>query len=101
MSSVDTDRPRDALLYSEKLLGLRDDCNIPYCRQWESSTGWLSYNVEVELWFIEFECPSHGRGGTWKPEWQPLIDEVIGIKVREGVDVSGALQALREGKSKR
>lgn len=102
MSNAESGRPKDALLYCEKLLGLRADCNIPYCREWESSTGWLLYNVETEGWFIEFNCPHHGRGGTWRPEWQPLIDEVIEIKVQAGLDLASALQALRgEGKSKR
>ena|ERR1051325_11093924 len=96
MCDVNPERPRGAVLYCERLLGLRDDCNIPYCRQRESSTGWLLYNVEVESWFIGFMCPEHGHGGAWRPEWQPLIDEVVEAEVREGFDVEAALQALRD-----
>ena len=85
-----------AVLYSDKLLGLRDDCNIPGCREWERSTGWLLYDLGTEAWFIGFECPAHGRGGASSPEWQRLIDEVIEIKTREGFDIAAALQTLRD-----
>lgn len=95
MDDVNAERPRGAVLYCEKLLGLRDDCNIPYCRQWESSTGWLLYNVEAESWLVGFRCPEHGHSGAWRPEWQPLIDEAVEDKVREGFDVAAALRALR------
>ena len=82
------------MLYCEKLLGLRGDCNIPYCRRWESSTGWLLYDVDAEGWFIGFRCPDHGDSGAWRPEWQYLIDEVIEIKAKEGFDVAAALRGL-------
>ena len=93
---MDSDRPKDAVLYCEKLLGLRSDCNIPYCHQSESSTGWLLYNADVDGWFIGFRCPEHGRSGAWGPEWQPLIEEVIEEKAKEGFDVTAALEALRD-----
>ena len=99
MSNPDPDRPRNAILFSEKLLGLKADCNIPYCREWESSTGWLLYSVVANSWFIEFKCPDHGPdGGTWRPEWQLLIEEVIGTKTKEGFDIAAAVQALRDGR---
>ena len=91
-----SDRHANAVLYSEKLLGLKDDCDLPYCPEWERSTGWLLYHVKPECWFIELECPIHGCGGTWKPEWQALIDEVLEIKAREGFGIAAALQALRD-----
>lgn len=96
MSSTNSYGRCAPVLYSDKLLGLRDDCNIPDCREWERSTGWLLYDPGTEGWFIGFECPAHGRGGAWSPEWQPLIDEVIAIKTREGFDIAAALQALRD-----
>jgi hypothetical protein len=81
---MNPDRPRDAVLYREKLLSLRGDSHIPYCHQRESSTGWLLYDVEMEQWFVGFRCPDHGHGGAWRPEWQPLIDEVIEAETKEG-----------------
>jgi hypothetical protein len=97
MSDVNPDRPRDAVLYCERLLGLQSDCNIPYCPERESSTGWLLYNADAGRWYVGFRCPDHGKSGAWRPEWQPLIDEAIGIKTREGFDVAAALRALRDG----
>lgn len=96
MSGSDDYKPRNAVLYCERLLGLRDDCNIPYCRQWESGTGWLLYNVEVGIWLVGFKCPEHGHSGAWRPEWQSLVDEVIEKKTKEGFDIARALQALRD-----
>lgn len=93
---MDSDRPKDAVLYCEKLLGQRSDCNIPYCRQWESSTGWLLYDVEAKGWFIGFRCPDHGCSGAWRPEWQPLIEEIIEEKVKDGFDIAAALDAVRD-----
>jgi hypothetical protein len=84
------------LLYCEKLLGLRRDCQIGGCREWENSTGWLLHYSVGRSWYVELECPVHGRGGTWRPEWQPLIEEVLEIKAKEGFDIAGELQALRE-----
>ena len=52
-----------AVLYCEWLLGLRGDCNLPCCRQWESSTGWLLYDFATASWCIGFRCPDHGCGG--------------------------------------
>lgn len=98
MSDVNPDRPRDAVLYCERLLGLQSDCNIPYCPEREISTGWLLYDVGTQSWSVGFRCPNHGHGGAWRPEWQPLIDEAIGIKTREGFDVAAALRALRDGR---
>lgn len=95
MGDVNPDGHRGAVLYCEKLLGLRDDCNIPYCRRWEESTGWLLYNVEAESWFIGFRCQDHGHSGAWRPEWQSLINDVIEAKAKEGFDVAAALRALR------
>ena len=94
MSSTNSYGRCAPVLYSDKLLGLRDDCNSPGCREWESSTGWLHYDVGTEGWFIGFECPAHGRSGASSPEWQSLIDEVIESKTREGFDIAAALQAL-------
>jgi hypothetical protein len=84
------------VLYSERLLGLRDDCEIGGCRQEEGSTGWLLSYLDDDRWYVEFECPIHGRGGAWRPEWQPLIDEVVNLKTEAGFDTPAALQALRE-----
>ena len=48
MSSPDSYSRCASVLYSEKLLGLRDDCNIPDCLEWESSTEWLLYDAGTE-----------------------------------------------------
>jgi hypothetical protein len=95
-SSLSPDRPKDAVLYSEKLLGLRGDCNIPHCREREDSTGWLLYDVDTGRWFIGLSCPAHGQSGAWRPEWQHLIDEAIESEARGGFDIAAALRALRE-----
>lgn len=95
MSDSNPDRPRGAVLYCERLLGLRSDCNIPYCPEQESSTGWLIYDAGAQRCYVGFRCPNHGHSGAWRPEWQPLIDEAIGIKTTEGFDVAAAMRALR------
>lgn len=96
MSSANSYGRCAAVLYCEKLLGLLDDCNMPGCREWEKSTGWLVHDVSTGGWFVGFECPDHGRSAAWKPEWQSLIDEAIGRSVREGFDLTTALQELRD-----
>jgi len=58
----------------------------------------ILYNVGTEGWFIGFACPAHGRSGAVSREWQPLIDEVIEIKTREGFDIAAALAALRDAR---
>lgn len=98
MSDINPDRRHDAVLYCERLLGLQSDCNIPYCPERENSTGWLHYDAATGGWYVGFRCPNHGDSGAWRPEWQPLIEEVIGIKTREGFDVGAALRALRGGR---
>lgn len=100
MSDMDFDRPEKAVLYSEKLLGLEGDCNIPYCPQRERSTGWLLYDLEAGSWFIGFKCPDHGHSGAWRPQWQDLVYEVLEIKAKEGFDIA-ALQALRDQRNRR
>jgi hypothetical protein len=71
------DRPTGAILYSEKLLGLRIEC--PACGEWECSTGWLLYRAgETSRWYVDLKCTGClSRGGTWKREWLPLIEEVL------------------------
>lgn len=98
VSDTNSERHRDAVLHCDRLLGLRSDCNIPHCPERESSTGWLLYDANSEGWYVGFKCPSHGDSGAWRPEWQPLIDEVIEIKTGEGFDVAAALRALRDGR---
>ena len=88
---------RDAVVYSEKLLGLEDECSIGGCRAAETSTGWLLYHGTAKSWMIGFRCPAHGSGGTWRPEWQPLIDEVIDDAIRGGLDITAAIQEARGG----
>lgn len=79
MSGLNDDRYGSALLYDERLLGLRHDgCSL--CGEWESSTGWLLYREDAGpyRWYIDFRCAGCGsRGGVWKREWQPLIDKVL------------------------
>lgn len=84
------------VFFCDKLLGLRADCNIPYCREWEKSTGWLLYDVATSSWFIGFECPDHGRCAVWKQEWESLINEAIGINAQEGFNLAAAVKAIRD-----
>ena len=65
------------MLYSEKLLGLRSEC--PACGERESSTGWLlERQGGNSRWYVELKCVGcRSRGGTWKREWLPLIEEVL------------------------
>ena len=96
LSDVDFDRPCGAVLYSENLLGLWDEC--PLCGGRESSTGWLLYREDAGdfCWYLDLKCPHCGsRGSTWKREWMPLIDEVLEAKAEEGFDLAAALQRLR------
>ena len=77
MSDSRSDRPPGAILYSEKLLGLRGECSA--CGGWERSTGWLlSQEGDASRWYVDLKCTGcRSRGGTWKREWLPLIEEVL------------------------
>jgi hypothetical protein len=77
MNDSKSNQPPDAILYSDKLLGLRGEC--PVCGEWESSTGWLLQREgESARWYVDLICGGCGsRGGTWKLEWQSLIEEVL------------------------
>src|SRR5215471_4513401 len=86
------DRPSGGVrLYSDRLLGLRSECNIGGCREWETSTGWIYYDIRMEQWFIEFKCRDHGKGSAWHRDWQSLIDEVIATKAIEGISIPNAI----------
>jgi hypothetical protein len=82
LSDLDPDRPRGAVLYSEKLLGLRSEC--PACGDWESSTGWLFKGAGGgSRWYIELKCAGcRSRGGTWKREWLHLIEGVLTVMTK-------------------
>jgi hypothetical protein len=77
LSDACSDRPDGATLYSERLLGLRDEC--PLCGGPEDSTGWLLAREGVgPRWYVDLKCTVCGsRGGTWRREWLPLIEEVL------------------------
>ena len=77
MSHSSSDRPAGAVLYSEKLLGLRSEC--PACGEWEQSTGWLvSREGDPYLWYVDLKCTGcRSHGSTWKREWVPLIEEIL------------------------
>lgn len=77
LSDSDSDPPAGAVLFSEKLLGLRAECSA--CGEWESSTGWLLYrDGDGFRWYVELKCAScRSCGATWKREWLPLIEEVL------------------------
>jgi hypothetical protein len=77
LSGSDSDRPEGAVLYSERLLGLRGEC--PLCSRPENSTGWLLEREGVgPRWYVDLKCTGCGsRGGTWSREWLPLIEEVL------------------------
>lgn len=77
MSDLKSDRPPGAILYSEKLLGLRSEC--PVCGEWERSTGWLlSREGDTFRWYVDLKCTGClSRGGTWKRDWLPLIEGVL------------------------
>ena len=77
MSDSRSERPVGAVLYSEKLLGLRGECSA--CGERERSTGWLlSQEGDTSRWYVDMKCTGcRGRGGTWKREWLLLIEEVL------------------------
>lgn len=77
MSDSRSERPAGAVLYSEKLLGLRSEC--PACGEWERSTGWLlSREEDTPPWYVDLKCTGClSRGGTWKREWMPLVEELL------------------------
>ena len=77
MSDSGSERPDGAVLYSERLLGLRGEC--PVCGGPENSTGWLLKREGVGPgWYVELKCTACGsRGGTWKREWVPLMEELL------------------------
>jgi hypothetical protein len=100
VSTIDSERPPHAILYSLKLIGLRSEC--PLCSEGEISTGWLLYHDDAQsYWYLDLKCTGCGsRGATWRREWLPLIDEVLGAQVQEGFDLAAAMRAVRsEGES--
>ena len=67
---------------------------MSHCTNMETSTGWLCYDPSLNgkgSWFIGFDCPSDGLGGRWKPELQPLIDNVIKDAMNAGFDIEGEI----------
>ena len=80
MSELRSDRPPGAILYSEKLLGLRSECSA--CGERERSTGWLlSVEGDTSRWYVDLKCTGcHSRGGAWKREWLPLIEEILKVE---------------------
>jgi len=80
LSDSDSDAPAGAVLFSEKLLGLRAECSA--CGEWESSTGWLVYHeADGFRWYVDLKCTGcRSRGVTWKREWLPLIEEVLEVE---------------------
>ncbi len=100
MSDSDSERPPNAVLYSEKFLGLRGEC--PLCGERETSTGWLLYHDDAQsYWYLDLKCTGCGsRGATWKQEWAPLMKEVLGAKVKAGLDLAAIVRAVgSEGES--
>jgi hypothetical protein len=77
LSDLKSDRPPGAVLYSEKLLGLRSEC--PACGEWEDSTGWLlCHEGDTSRWYVDFKCTGcRSRGPEWKLKLTPLIEEVL------------------------
>ncbi len=88
------------LIFSEKLLNIRYECAMPKCTNMETSTGWLCVDLDSKSgkfrFFLGFECPADGLGGRWKPELQPLIDEVIQDALAEGFDLKEEIRIKRE-----
>src|ERR687889_13760 len=76
LSDSGSDRPDGATLYSERLLGLWDEC--PVCSSLEKSTGWLLEREGVgPRWYVELQCTGCGSrgkdggrrsGATWRGE---------------------------------
>lgn len=95
MSEMVPERPPNAVLHSEQLLGLRSEC--PLCGEREISTGWLLYHDDAHsCWLLDLICIGCGsRGATWRREWQPLIHEVLEAKAREGFDLAVTGRAIR------
>lgn len=90
-------RDQREVYYSEKLLGFQQHCDMPHCHNIEISTGWLCHRgTNDNDWFIGFECPVCGIGGSWSKDLQPLIDEVIQDAKRDRFDIDGAVRILRE-----
>jgi hypothetical protein len=77
MSESEHDQPPGAVLFSEKLLGLRSECTA--CGEWENSTGWLlSREDQPFRWYVDLKCSGcRSRGSVWKRKWLPLIEEVL------------------------
>ena len=95
MSNLAPERPANAVLHSEKLLGLQSEC--PLCSEREISTGWLLYHSDAHsCCYLDLKCIGCGsRGATWRREWQPLINEVLEAKAKEGFDLAATVRAVR------
>jgi hypothetical protein len=89
MSDISSERPPNAVLYSDKLTGLGGEC--PVCSEREMSTGWLVYHDDVgRYWYLDLKCTGCGsRGATWRREWLPLITEVLEAEAKEARRIEG------------
>ncbi|SNT12815.1 hypothetical protein SAMN06265795_114122 [Noviherbaspirillum humi] len=60
---------------SDRLLGLTREC--PECGRQIQSNGQMYFDFVTHDWYIGFWCPVEKEvSSCWRPEYQPLIDEV-------------------------
>jgi len=84
-----------AMFYSERLLGLDIDCDMPYCPHRAVSTGWTLFDSR---WYIEYDCPRDGQMPAWTADTDALIRAVVAQKVAEGFDLNKTLQERHKTK---
>lgn len=68
-------------IYSDELLGLRRQCNAPYCDGTLQSTGFLRFDWKSppkRSWAIEYECSKcHATELWYSRDLVPLIRDVL------------------------
>lgn len=66
-------------LYSDKLLGLSINCNIPYCPHQAKSTGWIEkrHATGTADWYAEYICEDDGVVLSWTASSKDLVDSVV------------------------
>ena len=72
---------RRRYIRDERLLGLTKTCSE--CGRTMKSTGEALHDDGVARWMVGFQCPYDDDFAIWRPEFQPVLDEVT-----RGIDPS-------------
>lgn len=67
----------ESKIYFDELLGLRVDCDIPYCDKHAESSGWAVPSDDPTWWYIEYICPDDGEMLVHSLETEKLLNSLL------------------------